>query len=449
MRFAAVSLALAISCYSPRIDECTIQCSTDRGCPADTSCGADNYCHADSAVSCRNNTDGGSQPDAPIDSRTADGPRPFDGPLAQDGPRAPDAPVLPDAPRRDAPAPDAPSCIDIVATVDEGGAFQVANLSVGAQDDLHITYVDSTTRRLRYAHRLAGETWKLEDITEASAILKGQTIDAHGALHVAYSVSRLLAATELRHLRRTPDAEHPWAIETVNAEDEPLGASIAVDAADTVHIAYYGSRAGELVYAERAAGASAWTRTVVDNGDDGNVGEFPSLAIGPSGRIYISYRDVDRLDLRMATRGDAGWGIRSLDTSGNAGSYTALAVDNDERVHIAYGGSGGNELRYLRLAPPAEPVRLTADKDGQPGRFNALALDRKGNVHISTYANAPRDLRYERLGAGANNFVVRPLDTAGNVGRYSSLGVDSAGGVHVAYIDDSHNALKYAYICPR
>jgi hypothetical protein len=50
-----------MACYSPRISECSIQCSTTGACPSGMSCLSDNYCHESTVTLC---LDQGGGPDA-------------------------------------------------------------------------------------------------------------------------------------------------------------------------------------------------------------------------------------------------------------------------------------------------------------------------------------------------------------------------------------------------
>jgi hypothetical protein len=440
--WAAVALA-ATACYSPKITECTVRCAADNSCPSGTTCEADNFCHADPTASCKPRPDGPPGKDG-------------GGPDAKGGGVA-DAPVLPDAPAGeiDAPLADAPElpdasnpgkCKDLVTTLDGEGDPLLSNLSVDHGDTVHITYVVGSSD-LEYLRGGPAGFAPRERVTDAAAYLKGQTVDPLGGVHVTFTDGQV-GSLRLRYAHRTPAGE--WSSETITESNSPYDGTITVSTAlNIVDVAYYASDFGQLWHARRL-GANKWNNEVIDDGGADDVGEYPSLAVGPAGALVVTYRDVTQLSLLVATRGPLGvWTTHTLDdTSNGLGAYTALAIDDGGKIHVAYADDGNRVLKYLEATATGQVTRVVADDTDAVGHFNGIALDGKGGVHISSYAYGAHDLHYVHRAAGAPGFTVKNVDSADEVGRHSSIGIDSGGAVHISYIDDTNHALKYAVICP-
>src|SRR5262245_10297159 len=66
-------------------------------------------------------------------------------------------------------------------------------------------------------------------------------------------------------------------------------ASMAVDATGTLHVAYYDRTESRLKYANNSGGL--WKSSVVD--DDGNVGYYTSISIGPDQNPHIAYMMIE------------------------------------------------------------------------------------------------------------------------------------------------------------
>lgn len=444
----AAALIGAAACYSPQINECSIECGAGASCPSGTTCLADNFCHGSQSTLC------GALPDSPIgtpdgrpDARLGTPDAPSGGPDARraDAPiGTPDAPApTPDAP---APTPDAPTnCVPILEPVDTTGAPQMGDISIDSSGGLHATYVRSDTNELWYARKPVGGDWNLEMVDDATPVKKGQFIDPFNGIHVAYSFTDR-GTTTLRYAHRAPDTG-TWTTTDVTSDGDPIDASIVVDALGTVHIAYYDNDFGVLDHASRSLVASDWSFETID--DLGDVGEFPSLAISPTTqRLFVSYHDVSLDELKLAQRINGSWMADTLDMSLNVGSYTALAIDSLGNLHIAYANDNVGSLRYILIDHNGgAPLRLPADTN-KTGHWNAIGVDPRGGVHISTYAYGTSDLHLAFRPGPTGSFATTPVDTEGAVGRFTGIAVDGQGGAHIVYTDDTHDELKHAFVCP-
>ena len=66
--------------------------------------------------------------------------------------------------------------------------------------------------------------------------------------------------------------------------------SMAVDANDTLHVAYYSSSGSCLKYATLEDGSTTWSREIVESTND--IGKFTSIALDSHGKPHITYRDT-------------------------------------------------------------------------------------------------------------------------------------------------------------
>jgi len=439
---AAAALLLAASCYTPSIEECTVACGPGGACPFEMTCRGDGFCHADETPLCAVGGDGGvNLPDA----------RRFDArpDTADARPNTPDAAVMIDARQHDARMPDAGNggCVDTVGFIEDGDDEDAtfANLTFVEGGHEHITYIDERNGLLRYVHRVVGGDWSFETVGPAAAQLKGQTVDSHGGVHVAFTQS--FPTPRLAYAYRPPAGG--WRIETVDDTALAIDAAIAVDEDGVVNIVYWYNQS-DLLNATQFLAGTDWFIEPIDT--EGTVGEHPAIAIGPGGALHVSYRvGGSRLDLGYARLLPLlpFWDPLLLDsTEDNVGAYTAIAVDRQGTAHIAYSDFTHENLKYATIAANGTRRLATADETRFTGRFNSIAVDSRGGVHISTFDYGLQDLRYLTKAPGGTNFRPRVVDSAGNVGRHSSLAVDSLGVVHIAYIDDGRGDLKYATICP-
>lgn len=452
--------ALAAGCYSPNIAECTITCGVSGSCPSDTTCMSDGFCHADVAATCQplngdgvfNMVDAKAGIDAPkFDARPGqpDAPFPIDARPGEPDARPDARPGEPDARPDAAMPPDSGVlCTNAITPIEGNDSEQslISNLSVEPNGTLHVTYYDSVRGELRYARRAPGQDWAFQDVAAMTDILKGQTLDSTGALHVAFSDAELLTP-RLRYARRSPQGA--WKVETVDDTGISGVASVAVDPNLGVHIAYW-YNLSDLMYARRSASASGlFTTSPIDT--DGTVGEHPSIGVSPAGTVNVSYRLAGtRNDLGLAVLKPAqsNWNLQHPDTNGNVGSYTALAVDGSGNLHIAYADITNEQLKYAFIPVNGNSVMTTVEPSVGVGRFNSIALDASGGIHIAYYAYGEQNLKYAVKRANQSMFSARTVDSAGNVGRHASIGVDALGIVHISYTDDTNGDIKYARICP-
>jgi len=320
-------------------------------------------------------------------------------------------------------------------------------------------------------------------------------VDTADIVHVSYNVQVAGASTTdyfLKHAQGTPGA---WTTEVVDGSGSAgTYTSIAVDAADVLHISYHAWFLDEsdpfqpeyTAYLKHASGSfGSWSRETIGSGGEDDIGKFTSIAAAGSGltlQLHISYLGSDK-QLRYADYGLHGltldWQNGLVDEVAVIGKYTSIDVDANDKVHISYvddtkhklkyatNASGswgtpaviddinaligatsigvftngtvnmsyfseGEHLKFASNNPPLPWTIETADSSTTVGRYSALALDKDGYAHIAYWDEDNGDLRYA-TNAG-DSWVYYVVDDEGYVGKYPSIALDAAGKVHIAYL---------------
>jgi hypothetical protein len=234
-------------------------------------------------------------------------------------------------------------------------------------------------------------------------------------------------------------------------------ASLVVDAEGRPHATYYDQDNSDLKYATCSTGCGspgAWRTVPVDTA--GSVGTYAALAVGPEGRLHVSYRHSGAFDLKYATCAagcdtTANWETTIVDSAGAVGNYSSVAEDSTGRVHVIYYASSGGDLKYATcggncgLTPSWQTV--VVDAAGLVGLHGALAVDGAGRLHVSYYDDTNDDLKYATCAAGCTapaGWQTVTVSASGNVGQHTSLAVQADGRIHLGYYDVTNGDLRYA-----
>lgn len=199
---------------------------------------------------------------------------------------------------------------------------------------------------------------------------------------------------------------------------------------------------GQVLYNRTCAQAHVQTAN-----DQGNLGEFSSIALDTAGMARIACYASSGRDLRyLAQQGDASWVPQTPDGPDDVGRYASLAFDASGAAHIAYYNSTDKNLILATeqsVGAWLVEVADTGGDGGEVGEHGSLAFDAAGTAHLSYYDKANRDLMYAKREIG-NDWTIERVDENGDVGQYTSLAVGPGGTVHVSYYDASNHDLKCA-----
>lgn len=252
-------------------------------------------------------------------------------------------------------------------------------------------------------------------------------------------------------------------------------ASVAVDATNTLHVAYYDRTSGRLKYANNSGGL--WKVSVVD--EDGNTGLYTSIAIGADGNPHIAYTlaegtvppSPEKLTgLKYASaitslpQSPSDWRISVVDQRPapippcNGGCpMTEACIDFGMGPACIVTDTGctdpcaANEACVLQGSTPEcvgkVPLLPIDDLIDGTGLFTSLAFDSVGRPHIAFYDAIDGDLRLA-TGTATGSFSLATLDghdpmAPTDVGQHASLAIGPNNVVAIAYFDATNDDLVY------
>ena len=260
-------------------------------------------------------------------------------------------------------------------------------------------------------------------------------------------------------------ASAPWFRETVYSYlDVGQHVSLALDPADDrPYISFYdanyeGLRMAKYVGSGGNCGSNNnWECELVDQ--DGNVGQYSSIAIAADGLPIIAYYDTTNGGaLKLAIRRVFDWDIRTIDDPllGSAGQYASLAVNTNVRTGISYYHSniiGNDSLWYAEYVGGGMGNCSDSDYDCEQvnfgdrvGKYTSLALDSADRPHIAYYDGGIDALKYATYDGGWFYRWITYTTSQGPAGQFASLAIDvnHANRSHIAYYDSVNGTLEYA-----
>jgi hypothetical protein len=215
--------------------------------------------------------------------------------------------------------------------------------------------------------------------------------------------------------------------------------SLAIDAQDQIHLAYYYWTNTDHGLEYRRKSAGGWVVETLP----ATMGYYGSLALDPSGTPHLSYFDPAGADLavRYATRTGSGWIAETVAIAGAPGitmGKTSLAFDAQGTPQVAF--CVDQALRFAQKSANGWLVE-TLDTNGAPqvGRYPSLQIDSQGDPYIA-YSD---DSRLVLAHKAENGWQFETVDSGG--GLYPSLALDASGNASISYFGSGQSVLKYAH----
>jgi len=286
----------------------------------------------------------------------------------------------------------------------------------------------------------ASASWNLDLLIEISSTFASLAIDSKDHIYLVFQG----ADTTLQLGEVTPDG---FEVEQVDSGAETgSNLEVTVDYDDVLHISYLDLPKQSLSYATNKPGY--FVHTLVDQGF---VGWFSSIGVTSEGIVHIAYHDVDQKDLRHATcvaecHETSSWVAKTVTDQGEVGQFSSMALSQSGLPHISFRDQSSETLRSAIFdLDEGDWVLQTIDKGIGVGWTTSLAVGAFGDAHVSYYDQGTATLKY----AWRDKDVWHPQTVANAPiidygGQSTSLKLDPAGGLHIAFTDDSSHGLKYA-----
>jgi len=253
---------------------------------------------------------------------------------------------------------------EVVSAVDTSGNVGLfTSLELDAAGNPVISYYDATRDDLKLAHcddpNCAGGGESIQTVDSSGNTGRETSLALDSAGNPVISYRRATGGDlKLAHCDDPNCAGGGESIQTVDSSGNTgRHSSLRLDDAGNPVIAYYNATSDDLKLARcddsDCAGAGERTETL---DRDGNVGEWPSLALRADGVPVVSYYRRSSGDLKIAVCDDPGCAggradVETVASSGNVGRYSSLELDPGGNPVIAYLDQTGRDLKLARVFP--------------------------------------------------------------------------------------------------
>ncbi len=271
--------------------------------------------------------------------------------------------------------------------------FAETAIAVDASGGVHVAYQRRPLtggEDLRYAYRSPTTGWSTPETVEPG----GRTgfgndllVDGSGGVHLSYHRGQ---SDQILYRYRPPAGQ--WqAAETVGQgygetalDREPGGG---------LHFSY--SNGSGLYHRYREAGGQ-WrpAEVILNSGPPGN----RDLALDSQGGVHVAFQVAGTLLQAYRTPGQpplgGQWSHQNLDYNGSLGPYVAMALDPSDRVHIAYRDNANDDLKYIGSTLQGTwNVPTLVDTQGQVANYD-IGLDyAAGQIFVSYFDWSNGDLK--------------------------------------------------------
>lgn len=328
----------------------------------------------------------------------------------------------------------------------------VSGITTGTQ---RLVYYDSAKRLQVVEPAIVGSpptAITLDGGVDAGRYCSAQLSPADAALYVSYYDVR---GTALKMARKE------WSLDPTNGYVDGVKAGTYSDVgvtASEVIVAYHNETEGNLRVARwPRAGIPADGTDVVVDAVSANIGEYVSMAIDETGRIYLVYYDRANLQLRMAAWNGAEWLTTTLlGGQVRVGEFCRIAINaNGTKLGIAWRDAEQLGLSYAIVDLPAvldgmgafTIVPATISAGGEVGRFLSVAWGDGEDFHMAYYNDKTFAPMYSVVGtSGTTGVVTETIEHSYfNVsGWFTSIAFGPAGQPLVVFQDVTHGSLKFA-----
>jgi hypothetical protein len=238
-----------------------------------------------------------------------------------------------------------------------GDVGQYASIAVSSVTGaLAISYYNASSGDLKVAVNASGSGWINKTVDSVGDVGLYTNIVFQGA----NDTISVLYYDATNHALKTAyqwGGTVPWLTMTMD-EDPPLGDLGKWSSQTTNGWDWYAS------YYDQTNGALRvmyWTDLGASSGlvvpdSVGDVGQYTSIGVNSTGRVFVSYYDVTNGNLKLAWNESTSWYNMTLDSTDNVGLYTSLKIDSSDAIHISYYDATNGDLKYVKVLQTEFPI---------------------------------------------------------------------------------------------
>ena len=287
--------------------------------------------------------------------------------------------------------------------------------------------VVATKARQLIVYREQMKGWEAEIVSRHPSFEPSLAVDAADGLHIAfrdYTAGGLTYAT---------NAGGSWSFSTI-VEGAGRCPSLALDSNEKVHLSYYDETAGDLKYMTNASGE--WEAAPVDA--EGDAGWYSRLVLDSNDAAYIAYYVSDWYDVRYATNSSGTWQVEWVAPAG-IGTHPGIALNSADVPYIISEAAGAVDI-YARISGVWESIYFNASS---PDENLDIAIDGAGWIHaIHGRSLSPDGLWYITNEGGS--FTTHAIDPTTGTGHFVNLAIGAYGRPYVAYHNEYSGGLHFA-----
>ncbi|MBU1704061.1 MAG: Ig-like domain-containing protein, partial [Nanoarchaeota archaeon] len=230
------------------------------------------------------------------------------------------------------------------AWVTEGGTFpdlspvSYLSIAVDSSGKVHIACAgdeSNSSRSLKYIRNASGN-WSTATIDSVYVYGTSIALDSNDEVHISYGDTTNHAVKYT-----TENVGRTWPKEIVDDLNNliPIGVSMSLDSNDKAHISYGVSSPNSRKYATNMSGG--WITEALPQGfaDTSGNKANASLGVDSNNKVHISYCYQNSLKYMNNTSGS--WVYQTVDPGGEEstgnGYYNSLVIDSNNKIHISYG----------------------------------------------------------------------------------------------------------------
>jgi hypothetical protein len=174
-----------------------------------------------------------------------------------------------------------------------------------------------------------------------------------------------------------------------------------------------------------------WQTSLIDN--LGDVGVGASIATDSNNNVHVSYYDITNEAIKYATNASGSWVTSAISTTvygGGSSSQAAIKVDTNDKIHISY-YDYNNGIQYMTNKTGAWE-KTTIISSGWDVTFGDMVLGKNSEINIGYFTTSGLQLTTNATGTWVTS-TVTAIGTFSPIFKSLGLAVDKNNKLHIVY----------------